>query len=208
MFKVELDWPVASGYVVRPSAILRGQPALFAEDGAAITWQRPLEANPQLYLQFARLDGSEQSCLGFARTNGLLFHRSRRTGDPLKLWREYIEHLKHIIEFCKLGTANPRQALRQFGRQKLGLLAKFSPILSLQGPLAPPTLSMRCDSLLGGIQVQAVQSILGGRKLVQCVECSTWFEVGPGARRSLAKFCSPRCKDTFHNRRKKEGMKS
>jgi hypothetical protein len=73
----------------------------------------------------------------------------------------------------------------------------------LQGPRAPPFLSMRCNSLLGAIQVQAVQSILGGRKSVQCLECSTWFEVGAGARRSSAKFCSDQCKDRFHNRQKR-----
>jgi hypothetical protein len=205
MFEIDLNWPIASGYLVRPSAAIPGEASLCPEDGATITWHRPLEANPLLYREFAHLDGSEQSCLGFAQKNGLLFHRSARRGDLLSLWRQYIEHLKHVIKFCELGSTNPRQAVRQFGQGKIGLLAKFYPALSLQGPRAPPVLLMRCDSLLGAIQMQAVQSILGGRKSVQCMECSIWFEIGPGARRSLAKFCSNQCKDRFHNRQKKEG---
>jgi hypothetical protein len=206
MFEIDLKWPIASGYTVRPSAALKGESALYPEDGATITWHRPLETKPLLYREFASLDGSKQSCLGFARRNGLLFHRSHREGDLLRLWRQYVEHLKHVIEFCELGISNPRQAVRQFGQEKIGPLAKFYPSLSLQGPRAPPVLSMRCDSLLGAIQMQAVQSILGGRKSAQCVECSTWFEIGPGARRSSAKFCSDQCKDRFHNRQKREGQ--
>ena len=212
MLEIDLRWPVASDYVVRPTAEVYGsveEPALYPADGATVTLQRPLEANPSLYREFAKLDGSEQACLDFARKNGFLFARPNGAlgHEPLRFWREHIEYLNRIIRFCELGHANPPEALRQFGRQEFPLHYDFVPTLSLGSPRAPPFVSMRCNSLLGAIEFQAAQSILSRRKSVRCFECGGLFEIGAGAgaRRSLAKFCSNQCKDRFHNRQKREG---
>jgi hypothetical protein len=166
-----------------------------------------LEKNPRLYQEFASLDGSVEACLKFAHEYGLLNDRAPDI-ETLKFWKAQRDHLKRIIEFCELGVTNPREALRQFDREELILHAQFDPVLSLCGPHRPPVLSMRHTSLAGAIQMQAVQLILGGRKSIKCYQCSQWFEIGSGARRSLSKFCSRRCKDTYHNRQKREGRAS
>jgi hypothetical protein len=217
MFEVDLKWPVASDYVVRPTVAygVEGEPALYPAKGATVTLQRPLEANPSLYREFAQLDGSEQVCLAFARKNGLLWTipggllgtmPSGAIGhEALIFWKAWIERIRRLIEFCEIGATNPRQALRQFGAGEFPLLEdRVGLALSLEGPRRPPVLSMSCKSLLSAIELQAIHSILGGRKSLKCWECSTWFEVGPGARRSVAKFCSRRCTDKFHNRQKKQ----
>jgi hypothetical protein len=206
MFELVLDWPVAGDYVVRPTAAygVEGEPGIYPADGGTV--RHPLEGNPTLYREFACLD-SEQAYLDFARKNGLLFTiPGGATGhEALSIWRTEIERVRRLIEFCEIGAADPRQALRKFAPQEVPLVyGQLDPVLSLQGPLAPPVLSLRCDSLLCAIELQAILAILRGRKSHQCVECSNWFEIGSGARRSIAKFCSDQCKNRFHNRRKKE----
>jgi hypothetical protein len=72
MFEIDLEWPVASGYELRAATELEGEIALYRAEGATITWRRPLEITPTIHAEFANLDGSEQSCLGFAHKYGLL----------------------------------------------------------------------------------------------------------------------------------------
>jgi hypothetical protein len=212
MFEIDLEWPVASGYELRTATELEGEIALYRVEGATITWRRPLEVTPTIHTEFANLDGSEQSCLGFAHKYGLLnmagYPPNNLFGNEpfewLRDWKGYIQRLKGIMAFCEFGRDNPRQAWKQFNNREFEPITQFEPVLSMQGPRAPPSLSWRCTSLIGAIELQAIQSILGGHTSLQCAECSTWFEIGPKARRSLAKFCSRLCKDRFHNRQKRK----
>ena len=215
MFEIELEWPVASQYVLRPVR----QPkdiAIYPADGASIVRHRPLEQNSSLYAEFAQLDGSKESCLKFAESYGLinvdLTYVDLTNPNPIKVrsidiresltsWRAMIERIKDIIWRCQLSRTNPAEAYRQFGKKdkEVGHVEIY---LSMKGPISPLVLDVRPTSLIGAIELQAVRSILIGRNSIQCIECSRWFEVGGGARRSLSKFCSPRCKDTYHNRLK------
>jgi hypothetical protein len=207
MFEIELEWPVASEYVLRPI----GPPkdiAIFPAEGASIVRRRPVEQNPSLYAEFAQLDGSKESCLKFAQRYGLLNIDLTNPGpfylynlESLASWRAMIGRVKDIIRRCQLSRANPAEAYRQFGKQdkEVGSVEIY---LSMKSPISPITLDFRPTSLINAIELQAVRSILIGHNSIQCIECSRWFEVGGGARRSLSKFCSPRCKDTYHNRLK------
>jgi hypothetical protein len=200
MFEIDLEWPVASRYELRPVPELHEELALYPEEGATVSLRRPLEQNPSLYAEFAGLDGSAQACLIFAQKYGPLTNTP--TLDTLRFWRGHIEYMKSIIQFCELGRSNPKEAFRRFGREERSLYSTFDFSVSMQTPNAPPAINIRCVDLMGAMEFQAVQSILDGRKSLQCIECSTWFEIGSGARRSQSKFCSPRCKDSYHNRLK------
>ena len=174
---------------------------------ATIIWRRPLEQNPSLYAEFAKLNGSKQSCLEFAQKYGLLIiGHPMNLHDPgkletLRMWRGQIEVVRDVIWRCELSRTNPAEAFREFGK-KDKLVGFIELHLSMKSPLSPLSLDVRAQSLLSAMELQAVQSILSGRRSIQCIECSTPFEIGTGARRSLSKFCSSRCKDNYHNRLK------
>jgi hypothetical protein len=206
MFEIDLEWPVASRHVLRPVRSPRRDFAIYPAEDATIIRRRPLEQNPSLYAEFAKLNGSKRSCLQFAEKYGLLHVDPTHGGDPgrletLAMWRAHIGDVKDIIRRCELSRANPAEAFRQFGRKdkQVGGVQLY---LSMKSPMSPISLDVRGLSLIDAIELQAVQSILSGRRSIQCIECSTSFEIGAGARRSLAKFCSPRCKDSYHNRLK------
>jgi hypothetical protein len=200
MFEIDLEWPVASRYEVRPVPELDGELALYPEEGATVSLRRPLEQNPSLYAEFVGLDGSSQACLMFAQKYGPL--TSMPALDTLRFWRGHIDYMRSLIQFCELGQSNPKEAFRRFGRQERSLYSTLDFSVSMQTPNAPPVIQIRCKDLMGAMELQAVQSIIAGRKSLQCIECSTWFEIGGGARRSQSKFCSQRCKDSYHNRLK------
>jgi len=213
MFELDLEWPVATEYVVRAATRPRGDRAIYVGKNAAYTLRKPLEENPKLYLEFANLDGSESACLKFAHSYGaisdLRYPREEPgTLDSLSQWRGHIQNIQNIIKLCELGRARPAEAFRLFGKRDKLLLGGLEAYVSIESPKSPPTLNIRCGYLLAGIELQAVQSILGGRTTVKCIECSRWFEIGAGARRSQSKFCSTRCKDNYHNQLKAEAKRS
>jgi hypothetical protein len=213
LFEIDLEWPVASRYVMGAAKEPRGDRAIFVADGATLTLRRPFDENPTLFAEFAALDGSEQSCLQFAHKYGTLMADPRNDIlDPgllesLRLWRERIKYIQDIIQYCKLARDRPAEAFRQFGKQDIELSGGLTAYLSTVRRTAPPTLTIRCKSFSGALDLQAVQSILDGREVYKCIECSKLFEVGAGGRRSQSKFCSIRCKDTFHNRSKAEARR-
>ena len=213
MFEIDLEWPVASQYVVRSAKSPKGDHAIYVAKNATSTLRRPLDENPSLYAEFANLDGSESSCLKFVHKYGMLVVDPRYPAadagiiESLSQWKGYIRYIREIIEFCKIGRARPAAAYRQFGKQEKLLYGGLSAYLSIVGPKSPPVLTVRCTYLIAAIELQAIQSILGGRWSVQCIECSGWFEIGAGARRSQSKFCSTRCKDSYHNNLKAEAKR-
>jgi len=212
MFEIDLEWPLASEYVTRPARASENDIAIYAAENASITLRRPLDQNTSLYLELANLDGSEQACLKFAHKYGTLNADLRYPAiDPglvetLAVWKGQIERLRDIIRRCELSRDNPREAFRQFGKEDKELFG-VELFLSIKGPNSPATIDVRGSSLLDAVVVQAVQSILGGQRSHQCIECSRWFGIGSGARRSQSKFCSPRCKDSYHNRIKAQARR-
>jgi hypothetical protein len=217
MLEINLDWPVASQYVVRKSRVAKGQRAIYVAENATITLKRPLDENPSLYAEFAKLDGSEEACLNFAHRYGTLFidprHRGPATFDPgvmerLSDWRAWIEDVRGIIDRCTLSRADPREAFRQFGKKDKSL-HRVELYLSIKNSNSPATLEMHAESLFVGMQLQAIHAtLLEGRKSVQCIECTKPFLMGRGSRRSQSKFCSTRCKDSYHNRRKAQARRT
>jgi hypothetical protein len=220
MFEIDLQWPVASRYVVHKANTVntlegKGDRSIFVPRDATIRLCRPLDQNPSLYAQFASLDGSEQACLRFAENYGTLifgpqFIRwpTRSTGEweTLGLWRSCIKGVRDIIRRCELSRDNPREAFRQFGKRDKRLFG-VKLTLSVKSAHSLATVDVDPETLFAALELQAIQSILAGRRSHQCIECSNWFEIGAGARRSLAKFCSTRCKDSYHNRLKAQARR-
>ena len=209
---IDLRWPVASRYVLRPAVgdyISKGELAIFPAENSVVDWRRPLEDTPGLYAEFAALDGSEKSCLDFAHKHGVLIvsEYTPENMDAFNIetvgkWREGIKYIKEVIAFCEYCSSKPAEAFRQFKNKELSLHGPGEFSLSMKSSRSPLSLDVRFNSLLAAMEFEAAKSIISGRKSTQCIECSKWFEVGSGGRRSQAKFCSPRCKDSYHNRLK------
>src|SRR5258707_13946569 len=102
MFEIDLEWPAASKHVLRPVRSPKRDFAIYPAEDATIIRRRPLEQNPSLYAEFAKLDGSKRSCLQFAEKYGLLVVDPMHGGDPgmletLWMWRGHIEVVRDII---------------------------------------------------------------------------------------------------------------
>lgn len=223
MFEIDLEWPIASRYVVQPAKpqkylwpgkrLLRPDVAIYPAEDATITSHRPLDHNPALYAEFAKLNGSERACLQFAHKYGLpqadLRNRAHYPAslETLRVWKAQIKLVRDIINRCELSRSNPQEAFRRFGKKDMWLFGVVELYLSVKSRNSPATLDVRPRNLFAAIQLQAIAAILTGRKSVQCIECSTPFEIGRGARRSQAKFCSTRCKDSYHNRLKAQARR-
>jgi hypothetical protein len=208
MIAIELEWPVATQYVVEevpPTA----ERAIRVAEKATIRLCRPFDGNPSLYAEFASLDGSEKACLNFAHRYGTLFYPDKiKTviGNPgpdsFRHWKERIKGTKDLIRRCQLSRTNPEEAFRQFAKKDRRLFS-VEVFLSIKSSNSPATLEMRPESLYAAIELQTILSIIfEGRQPYECIECNKPFTVGIGARRSQSKFCSRRCKDTYHNRLK------
>jgi len=208
MIAIELEWPVATQYVVEevpPTA----ERAIRVAEKATIRLCRPFDGNPSLYAEFASLDGSEKACLNFAHRYGTLFypHKIKTViGTPvreaLSEWKHLIKRTRNLIRRCELSRANPEEAFRQFAKKDRRLFS-VEVFLSIKSSNSPATLEMRPESLYAAIELQTILSIIfEGRQPYECIECNKPFTVGIGARRSQSKFCSRRCKDTYHNRLK------
>ena len=209
MFAIDLEWAVASKYLLRPAENEPGF-AICPADDAVITRYRPLDQYPALYAEFAKLDGSKQRCLGFAHKYGLLHTDLTRRVDlgnnpgvleTLRHWKGQIKIIKGFIQRCELSRAQPTQAFRRFANRDT-LLFGVDLYLANKSPNSQASVDVRVSSLFAAIELQTITSIIQGRVSVQCIECSGWFEIGAGARRSQSKFCSTRCKDNYHNRLK------
>jgi hypothetical protein len=217
MFEIDLDWAVASKYVLQPVGRRSTRDlAICPAKDADITPYRPVEQCPALYAEFAKLDGSKKACLEFAHKYGLLYTDLKlaavgrgvdpRVFETLRHWRAHIATVKEIINRCELSRTNPSEAFRQFVKKDKSLFG-VELYLSVKSANSPASLDVRGVSLASAIELQAIQSILEGHRSQQCIECPRWFQIGVGARRSQSKFCSIRCKDNYHNRLKAEARR-
>ena len=171
LLQIDLEWPVASRYVVRDIELDGDHPAShraairIAQD-ATIALRRPLEENASLFAEFANLDGSQNACLNFAHQYGTLFPpwdaKTRFTSNRPDLesfvnWRSEIKKIRDIVKRCELTRSNPAEAFRQFGKKDKWLVG-VELVLSITNPHSPATLETRVQTLIAGMQLQAVQS--------------------------------------------------
>jgi hypothetical protein len=65
--------------------------------------------------------------------------------------------------------------------------------------------SFRPGVLRDAMRIQLSQSIVSGNAVNVCPVCGNWFERGGrggDVKRSIARFCSDRCRNAFHNKQR------
>jgi hypothetical protein len=167
-------------------------------DGVGRETFEPLTVPTKLYLAFAELDGSPESCVGFARAWGLLTTRAANdASEPLEVWRREIKEMKAWIRRVHVvRTENSRRIRMRMTSLDVALVSGE--------PNTKPALVLEPRTLLDAMHLQLAQSHASGAALQSCEQCKKWFEVGARGKRSVAKFCSDECRNRFHYERRIE----
>ena len=162
--------------------------------------QRPLEMRPTLHLDFAHLDGSAESCRDFAQGWGLLWtYAEVGAKERLSTWQNEIKIMKATVQGL-------RNAIDEDAFPSRGVIIAETDLLLVSGkPDEWPVLSHRPRSLRNAMRIQLAQSIAGGNAISVCPICGAWFQRGGrggDVKRSIARFCSDKCRNAFHNKQR------
>ena len=214
---LSFEWPVdEAGYSVvdlkpkrpkgRRGALLLDGPSgpHVTRNGGPLRNTRPLESFPTLFMEFARLDGSEESCAGFATKFGYLGlwpldedadDRVMAQGEPVILWREPIDNMRRNVE---VWQDNPTA----FVPVREVVIARLdASLVPIDGRAA---LRIRPPTLISAMQLQFAQAVSTGLDIRTCDHCGKLFETGGTGRTRKARFCSDRCRTDFHVARRKQ----
>ncbi len=209
LLHVSFDWPVCEGGYMWTSpepeeraeseTILEKEirdrdaaPKLVAKDDRERI-EQPFNYYDSLYGELAKLDGSEESCIGFANRFGLLGILGAEDGETLFEWQDAIAKMAQAIE---LSRSNPKALVGYQIAPPHVSLVPSPPDGRLRLRLAP-------ISLLHGMQLQFAQAISSDLAIKECRLCGKWFEAGGEKRRRDAQFCSKKCKIDCHNLEKR-----
>ena len=209
------EWPVdESGFSIgehkpkppkrRGAQILAGVPSgpHIVRNGGQLRITRPLESYSTLFMEFARLDRTDESYLRFASKYGYLglfpFDKGDDhvgpKGEDLSMWRDAIRDMRLTVGAWK---AIPDD----FGS------SREIPITRLDVALVPidgrPTLRIRPRSLIGAIYMQFAQAVASDLDIRTCGHCGKLFETGGAGRTRRARFCSDRCRNARHIAKRK-----
>lgn len=210
---IGLEWTRGADYECVPSPKEKSAQVI-RQIGKRETPVRPFDS-PELYLVFSNLDGTAGACLSFARDVGLL---TTRAGDSaverLDFWQREIKKMKSLISVLDAGTAQPGGIVRtansrmvRFKATSINAVLESRPKLNKQGrpifdphnPDNRPVLILEPQNLLEGMLLQLAQRVATEGSIYICKQCTKAFEAGVGeGRRSIAKFCSERCKNRYH----------
>jgi len=106
----------------------------------------------------------------------------------------------------KASVGGLRRAFEEKVIPKPGFLITELDVILVPGkPDGRLALSLRPKVLVDAMRVQLAQSIAGGNEISVCEVCGSWFEKGGrggDAKRSIARFCSDKCRNQFHNERR------
>jgi hypothetical protein len=184
---LEFRWP-------RPhTCTLDGDVIRQVGSGRDNQWE-PLRHVPDLYLKFARLDGSAEACVDFAGRYGLLRVPAKiGAAEPIEDWQTEIRKMKGLANMTR--DVRPVQSHRVLFRMTEVTVALLS---GEPGSDVKPTLVLEPKHLLVAMKVQLASATAGGTVLHTCVQCGQWFGAGGEAKRSFAKFCSDPCRQRFH----------
>jgi hypothetical protein len=198
--KIEFQWSRA--YSNRP-----GRDAYTAKDGKlhqtgeAKSSYAPLKLRG-LYLEFAQLDMTPESCVGFATKYGLLREAARTTPpqpfEDLADWRKEIRKMAQNLQRWQDVVKIDRHGLGTF--VEVGIMEVF--LAPGEGVDARPVLVMQPKCLLDAMKLEMAQYISSGnqrRGLVKCRGCDLMFQAGAGGKRTVARFHSDECRIAFNN---------
>jgi hypothetical protein len=153
-------------------------------------------------VRFANLDGSEESCVKFAKAYGLLKAQSSDQAERLDFWKREIHKMKVLESALQLQVNEDAPGgITIFGTTRKAPISLTSvrAILVPGSPGERPKLSFRPETLLDAMHLQLGLFLSTEGSLQSCKQCGKWFERGTTkARRSIAVFCSEKCKNRFH----------
>jgi hypothetical protein len=209
---IDFDWPRAFQYKLASSK--QGQVIQQTSVNTERTW--PLRYNGKLYLEFANLDRSPEACLKFATRWGFLGFRGKGADEPpvptppkkgaeeqVEDWRSAIGFMKQWLDALRGdygGQLNQllrtRGALVGRSRTKITNIDVFL----AEEPEGRRSLVLKPPSLLDAMKLQLAQSAGSGNDFKTCPRCGRWFEAGAHGKRTVAKFCSDKCRNQFHRK--------
>jgi hypothetical protein len=157
-----------------------------------------IDCEKPLFLRFAELDGSEEGCLRFAHHWGLLRTESQIGSETLEDWREQIKDMSQRISWFGTEDAPPRAP-----KLPAGEAWKLTNLEVLLVPARSETkrfaMVLQPKNLIEAMHLQLATSVAGSGSIRTCKQCGSWFESGASeSRRSVAIFCSEKCKNRFH----------
>jgi hypothetical protein len=170
-----------------------------------------LDGNKPLYVRFAKLDGSAESCLGFVKYFGLLkTPASVGASEPLDDWQREIKKLRSLMSTLD-ATAEPDHRggiVRTVNSRRMRMSMTSIDVSLISSPMddwgraisqGRPALLLVPKNLLDAMRLQLAKFVAGDGSLQVCKQCGEWFERGASKmRRSIAIFCSEPCKNRFH----------
>jgi hypothetical protein len=158
----------------------------------------PLKVD-SLYLRFAELDGSPDSCVEFANTWGLLEKRASLTNPPSESLRDWQREIKRM----KANISHFPSMIRVASSVAVTAIVGSLDVMLVPNATATekPALILKPHSLLQAMNLQAALWVAGGGTLVTCEQCGRPFQAGIGGKkRSIARFCGDRCRVQHHRR--------
>ena len=212
---LSFEWPVDdAGYSIvdhkpkppntRGSRLITGEPSgpHIVRGHGSLRITRPLEFHRTLFMEFARLDESTESCVRFADSFGYLGlfpnegadDRVGPDGELLLFWRDRIANMRRAVDAWQASPSTFAS------NQELTITRLDVSLVPIDGVA---TLRIRPRSLIGAIQLQFAQAVATGLDIRTCDHCGKIFETGGMGRTRKARFCSDRCRSDFHLSRRK-----
>jgi hypothetical protein len=190
---IDFDWTRSFEYELAPSK----KGPVIRQKGARTERTWPLKTHASLYLDFSRLDRTPEACLDFCRRWGFLRNKLAGKGaeEEVDEWIHSISHVRNWIAVLNAG-------LDQGGRKPKGVwlrqqVASVDVLLETH-PLGRQLLQLRPKTLMDAMLLQMAQAFASGAAIAACQQCGQWFEVGGEGKRSVAKFCSDKCRNRFN----------
>jgi hypothetical protein len=210
---IGLEWTCGADYECVPLSTEKSAPVI-RQIGRKEIPVRPLD-NPGLYLAFANLDRDAVACLTFAREFGLLRTEAHDgAAERLDLWQREIRKMKSLTSMLGAGDDTPGGVIRtansrmvKFKATSIDVVLESRPKLDQRGRAIPdphnpnnrPVLVLQPQNLLEGMFLQLAQRVATEGSIYICKQCAKAFEAGVGeSRRSIAQFCTERCKNRYH----------
>jgi hypothetical protein len=172
----------------------------------------PIALHNALYLELAMAAETPEACAEFASRFGLLRRDYAGSREPVDFWLRQIGALREAVEIALVDPmkvhffipsepgSEPRAPLPDVPYRPL---LRAWPVPAGGGQTV---LQMRPVSLIDALWLQFLHSLSEDREIASCARCGAWFERGTGTDRGRkARYCTDKCRVSFHNERRVNG---
>jgi hypothetical protein len=201
--KIEIDFQWRRAFAYELAGSKRGP--VIRQMSGRLEQYSPLQTHQQLYLLFAKLDGSPEACLEFAShwgLLGLLCHKG--AVEEIDEWKHQIKLVRSWVQTLEIehGGKSPSVSTPNFIRSRTKITTLDVLLGSSGVPGASLAMVLRPRTLVDAMLLQLAQSAASGNSILACQQCGQWFEAGTEGKRSVSKFCSDRCRFRFNYERR------